>query len=349
MSIHTFELRKSFGKGENGYLKYQEFLDRAQADCQKEGYKIFYDRSNNPGYKCHRMLKFMGLGIQVHLIANHNDYYIKFIVNLQKVLVADGLVKIINESNAQEAIEIVNWQLSSWLGDEFEINRLKLSRVDICSNIDIGSAELVSAYIRQMYRAGATKSYKVYGKKEYGKRFDKVAGFTARFRSGVAELSLYDKERQLEKIGHPSDEAHGILRAEYRILNVNTIKHKHEITLTNSDTLLWFINNSGDLLYEVLSKFIVDGASYKLSEVNRLICEQVNRKKMRNRMCRFSELVAQKHGMFSARRAMEQEDPNLDSRAYHKMIDKFENIGVNPVPLPAKKDIYDLPSLFEWL
>ena len=84
----------------------------------------------------------MGLGIQVHLIANHNDYYIKFIVNLQKVLVADGLVKIINESNAQEAIEMVNWQLSSWLGDEFEINRLKLSRVDICSNIDVGSADL---------------------------------------------------------------------------------------------------------------------------------------------------------------------------------------------------------------
>lgn len=66
-------------------------------------------------------------------------------------------------------------------------------------------------------------------------------------------------------------------------------------------------------------------------------------------MCRFSELVAQKHGMFSARRAMEQEDPKLDSRAYHKMIDKFENIGVNPVPLPAKKSICDLPSLFEWL
>ncbi len=244
---------------------------------------------------------------------------------------------------------MVNWQLSSWLGDEFEIDRLRLSRVDICSNIDVGSAELVSAYIRQMYRAGATKSYKVYGKKEYGKRFDKVAGFTARSRSGVDELSLYDKERQLEKIGHPSDEAHGILRAEYRILNVNKIKRKHEITLTNSETLLWFINNSGDLLYEILSKFIVDGASYKLSEVNRLICEQVNRKKMRNRMCRFSELVAQKHGMFSARRAMEQEDPKLDSRAYHKMIDKFENIGVNPVPLPAKKSICDLPSLFEWL
>ena len=48
----------------------------------------------------------MGLGIQVHLIANHNDYYIKFIVNLQKVLVADGLVKIINESNAQEAQQL---------------------------------------------------------------------------------------------------------------------------------------------------------------------------------------------------------------------------------------------------
>ena len=100
---------------QTSYLKYHEFLDRAQTDCQKEGYKIFYDRSNNPGYKCHRLLKFMGLGIQVHLIANHNDYYIKFIVNLQKVLVADGLVKIINESNAQEAIEMVNWQLSSWL------------------------------------------------------------------------------------------------------------------------------------------------------------------------------------------------------------------------------------------
>lgn len=62
-----------------------------------------------------------------------------------------------------------------------------------------------------------------------------------------------------------------------------------------------------------------------------------------------SELVAQNHGIFNARRALEQEDTKLDSRAYHKMIDKFENIGVNPVPLPAKKDIYDLPSLFEWL
>lgn len=60
MSIHTFELSKSFGKGENGYLKYQEFLDRAQTDCQKEGYTYsvhthieYYYRqiSRNPGHK----------------------------------------------------------------------------------------------------------------------------------------------------------------------------------------------------------------------------------------------------------------------------------------------------------
>ena len=44
-------------------------------------------------------------------------------------------------------------------------------------------------------------------------------------------------------------------------------------------------------------------------------------------------------------------DRIIHCRAFRRLKHKtqFENIGVNPVPLPAKKSICDLPSLFEWL
>ncbi len=345
MSIHTFELVRSFELSSKGYRQFKELKEFIIADSKKCGY-FFPHREK----QIKRIPKFKGQGIRVILYEYEFYIAIKFIVTLQSVLVRNDLVELISEKDAEEALNIVNWKLINWLGDDYSVDKLTLSRVDICSNLHIGSAKEVAAYVAQMYRTGTIKSFRIMDGKDYGEKFNKKAGFTTASKHDGSELSIYDKKVQLDSQKLNTTGADGVLRAEYRIADVRGFcKANGGKCGSNMDTLLWYIENSGELLAEVLERFCIDAEYYKLKEICEIISYKVKSKKLRSRMCRFAELVAKRHGILNARKKLEKEDCKFNSRAYKKMKAEFERINVNPVPLPDRSKLNTLPSLFEWL
>ena len=345
MSIHTFELVRSFELSRKGYGQFKELKEFIIADSKKHGY--FFPHKDK---HIKRIPKFKGQGIRVILYEYEFFIAIKFIITLQSVLVTNDLVNLISKKDAENALNIVNWKLTNWLGDNYSVDNITLSRVDICSNLYIGNAKEVAAYVAQMYRTGTIKSFRIMDGKDYGDKFNKKAGFTAASKHDGSELSIYDKKAQLESQKLSTDGAEGILRAEYRISAVREFcKRNGGKCRSNTDTLLWYIENSSELLTRVLERFCIDADYYKLKEIREMISDNVKSKKLRSRMCRFTELVAKRHGMRNARKKLEQEDNKFNSRAYKKMISEFERIGVNPVPLPDRGKLDTLPSLFEWI
>lgn len=345
MSIHTFELIRSFSIDSKGYRQFRELKEFIIADSKKQGYYFPFKDKHVKGIP-----KFKGQGIRVILYEYELYMAIKFIITLQSVLVTNDLVNLISEKDAENALNIVNWKLVDWLGSDYSIDKLTLSRVDICSNLYIGSDKEVAAYVAQMYRTGTIKSFRIKDSNDYGEKFNKKAGFTAASKHDGSELSIYDKKLQLESIKKNSVGADGVLRAEYRISAVREFcKANGGKCKTNMDALLWYIENSSEILTEVLERFCVDADYYKLKEIREIITDSVKPKKLRSRMCRFAELITKHHGVLNARKTLEREDNKFNSRAYKKMISEFERIGVNPVPLPDRGKLDTLPSLFEWL
>ncbi len=345
MSIHTFELVRSFELSSKGYRQFKELKEFIIADSEKHGYFFPFRDKHIKGIP-----KFKGQGIRVILYEYEFYIAIKFIVTLQSVRVANDLVNLIIEKDIEEVLNIVNWKLVNWLGDDYSIDKLTLSRVDICSNLYIGSTKEVAAYVAQMYRTGAIKSFRIMDGKDYGDKFNKKAGFTAASKHDGSELSIYDKKVQLASQKLNTAGAEGILRAEYRISAVREFcKRNGGKCGSNTDTLIWYIENSSELLTEVLERFCIDAEYYKLKEICEIISDKVKSKKLRSRMCRFAELVAKRHGILNARKKLEKEDGKFNSRAYKKMKAEFERINVNPVPLPDRSKLNTLPSLFEWL
>lgn len=95
-----------------------------------------------------------------------------------------------------------------------------LTRIDYTANVDVGSREQVSQYIKVLHRLGKVKGFAPKYKKS-NKLIDKTLSFDLKGSSMPVEFSVYDKEAQSEK-----KEARGILRIEIRLLRVNINEYK---------------------------------------------------------------------------------------------------------------------------
>ena len=313
-------------------------------DAEASGYNILY----NEGPKDIPVAKFRGNGIRVLMHNDHGNQYIRFIINLHAVLHTYDPLKLISPCEASEALDKTNDMLVNWLGEEYSIDKLALSRVDCCVNINVETAEYVTAYIKQLYRTKASKGFKTVSYKKQG--FNKDAGYTAERRHKGEEISVYDKQKQIESTqsGLKCPEAEGILRAEVRHKST-AIHNMFGYTLDNRKIIQHFIADSRRIISNSLSSLLIDADYYKTDKAQRLIDKNIHTNALRKRMIRFVALVSTHRGILKARDAHNAENKQVTGKYYKVMREAFMNINVNPVPLPSSGKLKTLPSLFRFL
>lgn len=91
---------------------------------------------------------FKGKGIRVRLRETQYNGYMFFSVSLNDLLDLGDKVELIDPQNLQAALERADEMLTGEFGHAYSIERLDLTRVDQCINLDIGSSEYVSEYIK---------------------------------------------------------------------------------------------------------------------------------------------------------------------------------------------------------
>lgn len=340
-SIHTFEMVKTF----NTWNEYQRLFAFIKFDAKENGYNILY----NEGPVNVPVSKFAGNGIRVLLHQDGYNSFVRFIINLHAVLHEYDPLEIISPDEADEALDKANDMLVDWLGEDFSIDRLVLTRIDCCVNVDVGSPEYVTAYIKQFYKTNAAKGFKTVNLKKQG--YKKDAGYIAECSHYNEEISVYDKQKQVESTLYnaPYLRAKGILRIEFRKRWRVPRQVTRLCTNRNRQIIQYHISNSRDIIREKLELFIIDADYYKTDKAQRLIMKNVRTDKRCQRMIKFVALVSKRGGILKAREVHKSKDSHVNGAYYKKMCDEFTRINVNPVPLPSSSELKMLPSLFRFL
>lgn len=330
-SIHTYELRH--------YLSHEQKFELLKRFHDEGGYRIF--KKGNETIIC----KFGSQGISTTIMENPCRPYIAFQISLNTLLHGE-YVKLITYDEAEQAMRLAERMITDWMGEDYSCDKLTLCRVDLCVNVDVGSPENVTQYIKQLYKINMRKSYKIRGLRNTA--INKTVGFTTEYEQDGTELAVYNKKHQLEDaLGIPADEYKNILRIEFRLKKQSTINKYVDDTLSNTGKILSLIENGKDIIKTVLPKLLPGGDYYKLDKAIDIVYELEKDTRLRRTMEQFLRLTAEKHGLKSARAAMK--SVGITDRYITRLLKSFEEIEVNPVALKKNSKQKFLPSLYRYL
>jgi len=219
--------------------------------------------------------------------------------------------------------------VEEYFDSDYQINDFKLSRIDIAADIDVGSRERVSDYIKILHNLGHVKLFSPI-------KHSKYEGM-----SKVNFFGLMGNSNGIEFRAYGLNDKKGILRVEVSLLKSTTIKVY--LKETNTSKLIRDIaENSISIFMDVFKYIIPTGDHYKKGKAGDLIRERVSDTRMRGRMLRLLTLIPEKKSLLLAQKA-------LNVRNILDVMDKFEDIGVSPITISKRHDVKHLKSLYDYL
>lgn len=318
-SIHTFELRLETKTSE--ICKIRDWLYSGNIPIREYGNGVL------------NILLYAKNGVRIRFVPDNYIPYFSFIVNLREVLENGNLVDLIDPIDVGTAIERASGMIGDFLGEDYNINTLKLCRIDCCVNIDTGSQEAVYEYLKMFNYKSGGKGYNI-------KNINSPNGyckneFRAESKNGGIVLSVYNKMAQLISInrGSEASRAEGIMRIEAQLKRHSTIIKFVSRELSNTDIIKTMILHSHDIIAGVLFRVLDPGSYLRLKDAIKFVNLNVKKQKLRQRMIKLLELTAKKHSTTLARDAIFSEDKKLSKSYYRNMIKEFHRLNLNIVTL----------------
>ena len=289
-SIHTFELRLETKTSE--ICKIRDWLYSGNIPIREYGNGVL------------NILLYAKSGVRIRFVPDNYIPYFSFIVNLREVLETGNLVDLIDSINADTAFERVSGMIEDFLGEGYNINTLKLCRIDCCVNIDTGSQDAVYEYLKLFNYKSGGKGYSI-------KNINSPNGyckneFRAESKDGGIALSVYNKMAQLISINRESEasRAEGLMRVEVQLKRRSAIIKFVSQELSNTNIIKTAIQRSHDIIADALFSVLDHGSYLKLKDAVKFVNSSVNKQKLRQRMIKMLELTAKKHSITLAKEAM---------------------------------------------
>lgn len=329
MSIHTFELTKELTHSE---LKEMKKHLRG---------RLFPLNDNQSKIE---VQKYSNFGIRIYLM-NHKHYpCIRFVVNPTEVLENGNVTDIFGDPDKLDDVVLkFDTYVSGLLGKKFVFSKLKLTRVDLCKDLQMSSRQEVHEYIHLLYKSNTKKGYKIKGRR--CGNYDRSLGFACDNPTAGIGISVYDKKAQLQGIGR-GDAAERVgdrLRVEVQ-LNSQKSLSKYCESDNIIDRLKYFLSSCQMLSTEILNKLLIDADYYTLSEAIDIVRE-LRSGKIRDRMIRLLELTCTHHSVRQAVKALKAEIPSINDKYVKILLQNFHDINVNVVTLGRRSNVHSLRSL----
>lgn len=335
-SIHTFELRKYISNKE--YTCYRDYFF---TDC-KGRYKV-YDKDNSV-----IVCRFADKGIRIKLTRTKYRQYIAVIINPMEVLYSGNLIDLISsKTELRDSLSAADKMLTEYLGEEFSVDILELTRMDFCVNVRIENKEQVKSYIKLAYKTGSRKGYRVVGRKN--KCINKESGFKAENKQAGTALSIYSKQDQLTYINKPADDAERILRIEFQLTKKSRIDKYTDGITANTGKIIYCFENSRACIYSILEKTIPHGRYYKLDTAMSIVNECIKNKTKRNNMIKLLKLVSKKHSVKCGIDALVENDYAVSRHYARELLKSFEKIDVNVVTIGKKYPTNTLADIYSFM
>lgn len=329
MAIHTFELTKK--------LTHNEF---------KEIRKFLKCKHFSSGKNKTKIEKYSSCGIRIYLM-NHKYYpCIRFVVNPTAILDNGNVTDIFSEpDNLIDIVRLFDTYISELFGNECLFENLKLTRLDLCTDLQLSSREEVREYIRLLYKSNMKKGYKVKGRK--CENYDTESGFACDNSTAGIGISIYDKEAQLLNIGKLSatKKVGNRLRVEVQLKSQKSL-HKYCEYDSSLEQIRFYLDCGQTLAAKILNNLLINADYYTLPEAIDIVCERKSGK-MRDRLIRLLELTSTHHGVRLAVKALKSEEPSVTDKYVKLMLQSFHSLNVNVVTLGRRSRLKSLKSLLK--
>lgn len=331
MAIHTFELTKKLTHNE--FKEIRKSLKRKHFSSGKNKTKIEIE-------------KYSSRGIRIYLMSHKYYPCIRFVVNPTAILDNGNVTDIFSEPDKLiDIVRLFDTYISDLFGNECLFENLKLTRLDLCTDLQLSSCEEVRKYIRLLYKSNMKKGYKVKGRK--CENYDTESGFACDNPTAGIGISIYDKEAQLLKIRKLSaaKKVGNRLRVEVQLKSQKSLRKYCEHD-SNIEKIRYFLDCGQILLSKILDDLLVNADYYTLPEAIGIVCERKSGK-MRDRMVRLLEMTSAYHSIRLAVKALKSEEPSITDKYVRLMLQSFHSLNVNVVTLGRRSRLKLLKSLLK--
>lgn len=251
------------------------------------------------------------------------------------------------ELNSDKLIQKLERCVREYFGFKYTLDDFNLKRIIITADIDIGSREKVTAYVKILQRIGKVKGFSPFS---YD-CFEDDIGFCLERNSNGIQFLIYDLNRllteQYRKTGTPhkklksiGEKPAGVLRVEVRLTQQKTVQNYTNETDT-SKQLAEVLENSRTILLDAFMRVVPFGAFHKKEMALEIIQRQVKNMTLRRRMLRLVALVPDKKSLLLAQKS-------LNYRRIDDVMETFAKINVSPITISKRHDVKHLPSLYSY-
>lgn len=333
ISPHTFELSLDLLQP-----KYEELRDAAYENA--EGSHRVVKSKDKSGDYCtvHSDKALATSGITVEYHESFLRHSVKLVVNPSKVLGGDDIPKLWKptDRNIKALIHNLKAHIKDYFNSEYKLSDFKPTRIDFTANIDVGSRENVSRYIKILHSMGKVKGFTPKYKKS-NKQINNDFSFDLKKRTPAIEFSAYDKEAQSKK-----KEAKGILRIEVRLMKMDVRGDG-----STSDQIRYLSKASEDIFMKVFEQVVPRGAYYNKKQATALIADNItaivpNSRERENTLERMKALLE----LIPVKKSLRLAQKSLGYRDIDRIMTAFAECNVSPVTIPKSMKLKYLDSLY---
>lgn len=345
-SIHTFELSKRLKAKEYYAIKDQLYCQQKQSNGRAWIHKDNYGNHICSRYSCYGISS-----IRLEHNQTVDTYFVRIVVNPRRLIDPESsYIGILPpEKSSVRKLQETFAELFEDTVFESDINTYQLTRVDLCTNIRCDNKKLFRELVRVLRKLPTPPKYerKLYKDKDK-KAANRYNKHYLRFACGTHELVIYDKTYQIETCGLAISYEklpEGILRFEVHCGREYLRKVEKKSGQTKTGKLLWqLIQESEDRITDHFSRCFSDARFVQIEEIERLITQSSFKEKNKDSML---ELAFRLQRTQSVDKAL----TNLEKDGYDtaELLDRFDKLGISPIPLWKNSCVKELPGPVELL
>ena len=347
-SIHTMEISRQLTYRE--YRREKGFLYDEVGHTYKE-----VDKEN---IKIHVSTAFAKYGVHTIRLTHccgksaYDAYRLVMVINPRKLLDPASSYLGIFEPSEKNVQKLVNKFKRLFQDTEMEsdLDSYQFSRIDLCVNIHCDKNKIFRELVRVVRKLPTPPKYERLYRTTGDKKEDaKYNTHYIKFQCRTHDLVIYDKTYQMEANGIKAEYEklpNGVLRIEMCCFRTYLRKiEKKERLDTASDFLWYMIRNSGEILTDKIARCFPHWRYMRRKALEEKIDGSHYSPDKQEQMITLIKKMQRKQSFESAFA-----DMKITKEEGKKILERFEKLGISPVPLRENfcaDELIDLAELLE--
>lgn len=279
----------------------------------------------------------------ITVVYRDSQYKKKIRLLVDAATVTDGDI-----SNADRFIRKLEKRIAEYFSRKYRLDDFTLSGMRLSTDIDVGSRENVSDYLKVFRRIGKVKGFSPADFEE----FDDDISFCLKGNSNAVEFLIYDLEQAIasqlkisganrNQMKSTAQRYKGILRAEVRLKKPKAIRIYTD-EMDASGQIAKLSKSCQKIFFDTFLRVIPYGDYYKKGKAAEILWKEIADSTMRRRMLRLVALIPEKKSLHLAQK-------EIGSRHIEAVMESFAKINLSPVTISKRHDVKYLKNLYAYL